>query len=127
MRGCFSSSSSSAPIPDAFSAIVTAARPQPQLGPWRTRGTGRSFSMLFTQLLRGDRPFSRCFFFSGGGRRPGEPLVVARVRPADELEVLLLQLRRHRAALPFADDAVVDLADRRDLGGRAREENLVRL
>ena len=34
-------------------------------------------------------------------------------------------LRRDRAALAVADDVVVDLADRRQLGGGARHEQLV--
>ena len=43
--------------------------------------------------------------------------------PVDRVEVRLLDLLRHGARRP--DELVVDLADRRHLGGRADHENLV--
>src|SRR6266566_9673947 len=51
-----------------------------------------------------------------------EPLRPALAAPANRVEVRLLELERD---LTDADDVVVDLADRRHLGGRARHEDLV--
>src|SRR5687768_156423 len=53
------------------------------------------------------------------------PLPVGLDLAAGSGEVRLLQLLRHRTRLSCSDHPVVDLADRRELGCRAREEALV--
>ena len=58
-----------------------------------------------------------------GDERP--PALVTRVRPRHSLEERLLQLLGDRSALAIANLAVVDLADRRQLGGRAGQEDFV--
>src|SRR5690606_2601927 len=55
-----------------------------------------------------------------------EPLFVAVVAAAHDVEELVLELLRDRADLALADRAVVDLAYGRDLRGGAGEEALVR-
>src|SRR4051812_6024968 len=55
-----------------------------------------------------------------------EPVGVRRIGALHDVEEPLLKLLRDRADGALADGAVVDLADRRDLRGGAREEALVR-
>src|SRR5690606_15717443 len=54
-----------------------------------------------------------------------QPLRVAVVAATDHVEEQRLQLLGDRSAAAFADRAVVELADRRDLGGGSGEEGFV--
>src|SRR5690606_23444400 len=59
------------------------------------------------------------------GSHERQPGVVLGVAALDDREERLLQPMRDRTGLAAPDLAMVDLADRRDLGGGAREEHLV--
>jgi len=59
-------------------------------------------------------------------RDRGQPFAVTVRFARHAVEKSLLQFRRDRPALPLADDAIVELANRRHLGRGAGEESLVR-
>src|SRR5690606_22066418 len=65
-------------------------------------------------------------FPGGPGSDRHEPVAIALVASGDDVEEQRLELLGDGAAASVADPAVVELADRRDLGRRAREEGLVR-
>src|SRR5205823_5762735 len=54
-----------------------------------------------------------------------QPVAVALVAPAHDVEVDLLQPSHSRAGTPVSDDPAVDVDHRRNLGARAAEEDLV--
>src|SRR5262249_38793873 len=71
--------------------------------------------------------FGRRQFFSNVSEpHARQPLGMgAGVGSSNHIEILLLQPLRNGADRTVADLAVINFADRRDLGGRSGEENLV--
>src|SRR5690606_12928509 len=103
------------------SASATRAAAAAPLQPRRGRPTRWSPGFVAGFARAGAAPGA----LPGSGSEVRQPALVLRVLAGDEVEEGRLQRPGDRAAAAAADLAAVDLADRRHLGGRAGEEDLV--
>src|SRR5215471_5345286 len=102
---------------------------------WTSSGVGASYcgchrcARRYARTAAKSRSGIRCVWMSisgdGGLVDRGEPLAVAGLVTAHGAEVDLLEAARQTAGTSIAYGAAIDLDDRRHLGARAAQEQLV--